>query len=96
MNRLLRALWDRLLPPGGDVAVARGADDDGPWVDVHVLEPLRLGDEEPGPDDLDPSDRCWWWVKDGGWVRARPRLMFTSPGDLWLPHWAIADPSVEP
>ena len=28
MTHLLRTLWHRLLPPGGDVAVARPVDDD--------------------------------------------------------------------
>ena len=89
MNRLLRALWDRLLPPGGE------PDGDGPWVEVHVLKPLRFRDAKPEPDDLGPGELCWWWdPEERHWLLVYPSSL--NPGDLWLPYWAIADPSAEP
>jgi hypothetical protein len=77
MNPLLRALWNRLLPPGGDVAVARPADDDreafipGPrvihaksWLVTARPQPICLKDAKPEPADLDRHGRCWWWDPD--------------------------------
>ena len=92
MNPLLRALWNRLLPPGGDVAVAR---EPRPrrahWLGYRP-EPRRLADGRPGLDDTDECDRCWWWDPDDYcW-----KLCGWAAGDLWLPYSAIADPSAEP
>jgi hypothetical protein len=109
MNRLLRALWDRLLPPGGDVAVAREPDDehwffripDGRLFAVQSeelismqIQPLLLGDDWPEPSDLDLCGRCWFW-HESAWHLIEPDGAFRA--DIpWLPHWAIADPSAEP
>jgi len=110
MNRLLRALWDRLLPPGGNLAVARPADDDREAfipgrrpLRVHWLgyrpEPRELGDAKPAVADLNPDGMCWWWAPDDGrWQLDRPcDWQFRSDlCDLWLPYSAIADPGAEP
>jgi hypothetical protein len=96
MNRLLRALWDRLLPPGGDVTVAvrpRRAC----WLGYRP-EPQPMGDwladSAPRLDDLSPDGRCWFWYGHG-WLLDQPVL--GRPADiLWLPYSAIADPSAEP
>jgi hypothetical protein len=106
MNRLLRALWDRLLPPGGDVAVARPADDDRElfipgrrplrvcWLGYRP-EPRRLDDASPQPHELGPGDICWCWDEpECAWALRTSRYL--SPGDVWLPYSAIADPSAEP
>jgi len=106
MNRLLRALWDRLLPPGGDVAVARPVDDDREAfipgrrpLRVHWLgyrpEPQRFADADPGPHDLGPHGHCWWWPAMGrSWILCHSDNL--EPGDIWLPYWAISDPSARP
>ncbi len=105
MNRLLRALWDHLLPPGGDVAVARGADDREAFIPgrrplrVHWLgyrpEPQRFDDARPVPHELGPDGQCWWWSPLGRtWILCHVSNL--EPGDLWLPYSAIADPSAEP
>jgi len=92
MNRLLRALWDRLLPPGGDVVVARPR---GPHWLGYRPEPQRVGDAEPEPHDLGPYGHCWWWPPASrSWVLCHARNL--QPGDLWLPYQAIADPSAKP
>ncbi|MFZ9061100.1 MAG: hypothetical protein ACO218_07755 [Steroidobacteraceae bacterium] len=95
MNRLLSALWDRLLAPGGDVAVAR----EPRPLRVHWLgyrpEPRRLGDASPEPHELGPYGHCWWWNAMGrSWTLCHARNL--EPGDIWLPYSAIADPSAEP
>jgi hypothetical protein len=95
MNRLLRALWDRLLSPGGDVAVAR---EPRPrrvrWLGYRP-EPQRVGDAEPEPHDLSPCDLqlCWCWDDESWRLATRDYL---GPEDIWLPYSAIADPSAEP
>jgi hypothetical protein len=106
MNRLLRALWDRLLPPGGDVAVARPADDDRESfipgrrpLRVHWLgyrpEPRRFDGEPITPGDTSFAGCCWWWdPEERHWLLVYPASL--NPGDLWLPYSAIADPSAEP
>ena len=95
MNPLLRALWDRLLPPGGDVAVER---EPRPrrahWLGYRP-EPRRFDDEQPQPDDLGPGDICWCWDEPEMAWRLATRG-YLSPGDLWLPYSVIADPSAEP
>lgn len=112
MNRLLRAFWDRLLPPGGDVAVAREPDDREMFVPgrrplrVHWLgyrpEPRRLDDEPPGPADLDRHGRCWFWMGTphaGEPCGSAWKLSRPSPiwtGGFWLPYSAMADPSAKP
>ena len=45
MNRLLRALCNRLLLPGRDAA----------------RDPRRFGDVRPEPHELGPGDICWCW-----------------------------------
>lgn len=105
MNPILRALWDRLLPPGGDVAVAVPADDREGFMPGgrplrncwlrYQPKPRQLGDNPPGPDDLDPHGRCWWRDGSNSWV-----LEFLvpekSPRAIWLPYWAITHPNTEP
>lgn len=81
MNRLLRALWNRLLLPGRDVA----------------RDPQRFGDVRPKPHDLSPCDLqlCWCWDEpEMSWKLVTRRYL--SPGDLWLPYSAMSDPSAEP
>ncbi len=99
MNPLLRALWDRLLPPGGDVAVAR---EPRPrrahWLGYRP-EPQVIGDwladSWPRLHDLSPAGLCWWWdPEERHWLLVYPASLDT--GDLWLPYSAIAEPSAEP
>ena len=95
MNRLLRALWDRLLPPGGDVAVAR---EPRPrrahWLGYRP-EPQRFADARPEPHELGPHGHCWWWPAMGrSWIRCHVDNL--EPDDLWLPYQAIADPGARP
>ena len=106
MNPLLRALWNRLLPPGADVAVARSVDDDREAfipgrrpLRVHWLgyrpEPQRFADARPVPHDLGPHGHCWWWdAEERHWLLVYPASL--NPGDIWLPYSAIADPGAEP
>jgi hypothetical protein len=94
MNRLLRALWRRLLPPGGDVAVARETRPRrAHWLGYRP-EPRRLREAEPEPHDLSPCDLqlCWCWDEPEMSWRLATRG-YLSPGDLWLPYPAIADPT---
>lgn len=101
MNFLLRALWDRLLPPGGDVAVAVPADDremfrlgGKPLRNCSVTfrqQPRRFSSDPPTPSDLSPDGRCWWWYGHG-WLLDQP--VHGLPADIpWLPYHAIADPN---
>ena len=95
MNRLLRALWDRLLPPGGDVAVARSVDDDRETLSGFTIAPRRLAEERPRPSDLNRHGQCWWWPAMGrSWILCHSDNL--EPGDTWLPYWAISDPSARP
>jgi len=56
MNRLLRALWNRLLLPGRDVA----------------RDPRRFDDVRPEPHELGPGDLCWCWDDlEGAWALRR-------------------------
>lgn len=85
MNPILRALWNRLLPPGTDAAVA---------VEPRP-EPRRVGDADPGPHDLGPHGHCWWWPAMGrSWILCHVDNL--EPGDIWLPYSAIADPGARP
>lgn len=98
MNHPLRALWDRLLPPGGTddrEAFIPGA---GP-LRVHWQgyrpEPRSLAVARPeGPGDLSTDGRCWWWSRIG-WLLDQP-VEGRGPDALWLPYSAIAEPGAEP
>ena len=79
MNRLLCAMWDRLLTLGGDVA----------------RDPRRFDDVRPEPHDLGPGDLCWCWDEPEMAWRLATRS-YLSSGDLWIPYWAISDPSAKP
>jgi hypothetical protein len=104
MNPILRALWNRLLPPGGDVAVAREPLDNANtvrWIrandcSVSFRQDLRrVGDADPGPHDLGPHGHCWWWPAMGrSWILCHVDNL--EPGDIWLPYSAISDPSARP
>jgi hypothetical protein len=93
MNHLLRALWDRLLPPGGDAATAREPDN-REVLSGFTIAPRRLAEERPRPSDLDLRGQCWWWWGQA-WALHAP-VDLPSPDALWLPHWAIAHPTTEP
>ena len=93
MNRILRALWDRLLPPGGDVAVARDAKvlRAKNWSVSVRQQPRRFDGEPITPGDTSSAGCCWWWdPEERHWLLVYPASL--NPGDLWLPYRAIADP----
>lgn len=108
MNFLLRALWDRLLPPGGDVVVATDERETFMpggrplrfcWLGYRP-EPQPIGDwlddSVPRQEDLSPDDDCCWWWNElaHSWMLTHHESL--EPGDLWLPYRAIAEPRAEP
>ena len=96
MTHLLRALWHRLLPPGGDVAVAREPRPRRAHWQAYRLEPQRFADARPEPHELGPHGHCWWWAGRWGrsWILCHVDNL--EPDDLWLPYQAIADPGARP
>jgi len=86
---VIRTLWRRLFPPGGDVAVAR--EPSGFTLDIPPKPQRKVDGSFPGPADLSPDGWCWAWNSDRHHWALVP-AQYIEPTTPWLPYQAIADP----